>query len=128
TSRSRRKRGYDSYHALRWKLSRARQDLESQRQQGIAGEDGDRFIKLRVARRSPTANIVIVHGRELVMVRRLAVTHRDRCGDAQYRFSVLFVGRECRNAKRRPDPFAAVHCAVAHGVMDTFGTLILGWK
>src|SRR5262249_20783788 len=128
TSRRLCKRCDDSYEPIRRKLSRTRQNFEGERQEGIPGKNCDSLIEFFVTRRSATSKIIIVHGWKIVMNQGVAVNHLDGCGHTQYRFPILFVRCECRDTKSRPDPLAAVHRAVPHGVMDSFRAFIGGWK
>ena len=46
---------------------------KARRQQRVADENGGRFIERLVDRRPPAAQIVIVHGRQVIMDQRIAV-------------------------------------------------------
>ena len=56
----------------------AADDLEGQRLQGVAREDGCGFVELAVAGRPAAAQVVVVHGRQVVVDQRVGVDHFHR--------------------------------------------------
>jgi hypothetical protein len=67
---------------LRWKRA-SQNGLKSQGLQSISGQNGGGFVELDVARRPPATEIIVVHGRQIVMDQRIAVDHFQRSGRPQ---------------------------------------------
>ena len=57
-----------------------RQQLEGQHLQRIAGQDRRRFVERLVAGRPAAAQVVVVHGRQVVVHQRVAVNQLDGAG------------------------------------------------
>ena len=72
---------YGGSHQLKGAHRPGRADLEpcqhfkGERQQRIPRQDGSRLAELDVARRHPAAQVIIVHGRQVVMDQRVGVDH-----------------------------------------------------
>ena len=89
-------------------------DVESQRQQAVAGKDGGRLVEGLVHGRLAAAQIVVVHRRQIVMDQRIAVDAFERRRHAQRR---MLIGAEESCAlqhKERAQPLAAIEHAVPH--------------
>ena len=56
--------------------------LERESLQSVACQDGCRFIEGAMCGRFATAEVIIVHGRQVVMHQRVGVEHFDRGADA----------------------------------------------
>ena len=95
--------------------------LESQRLQGIAGQDRQRFAAGFMAARPTVAQIVVVHGRQVVVDQGIGMDELHRAGGAVQGFQ----GRPDRRAGRvdqhRADALAAAQHGVAHGLMQRAG-------
>src|SRR5690606_18544180 len=92
--------------------------LECKRQQRIAGEDGGRFVILAMQRRTAAAEIVIVHGRQIVMHEAVSVHAFDCARGAQ---QGAFVGVEDPpgfEREERTQPLAATESSVPNGVQQ----------
>jgi len=96
-------------------------DLEGKGQQGIAGKNGRGLVKGLVRRRPPPAQVVIVHGREIVMDERIAVDAFQRRARPQ-----RLLARDAEQAggldeKKGPQPFARAQGCIAHRLHDAPG-------
>ena len=60
-----------------WVLGVA-QDLEGERQKGVAGQDGGRLVEGEVQGRAAAADGVVVHRRQVVMHQRVAMDAFER--------------------------------------------------
>ena len=94
------------------------QHLESQRLHGVGGEDCGGFIEGAVGRRATTAQVVIVHGGQIVMDQGEGMHQLD--GDCR---RIEHVGRHAQRLARgidqqRPDPLATTQRRVAHGLVQ----------
>ena len=58
------------------------QHLEGAGLQRVAGQDGGGFVEGLVAARLAAAQVVVVHGRQVVVHQRIGVQHFDGGGDA----------------------------------------------
>ena len=58
------------------------QDCEGQGLEGVAGEDGGGLVEGLVAGRAAAAQVVVVHGREVVMDQGIGVDQLDGAGGA----------------------------------------------
>ena len=110
--------------------------------QGVAGQDGDCLAECLVARRPPTAQIVIVERGQIVMDERIRVQHFERCaelfnssrqGPGRYIATSQICGAGCMachasgfHAENGPKALAARKDTVAHGLMNR-GWLLGGW-
>src|SRR5262245_14851332 len=88
----------DTQDMIRRKMFGTCDCLESESQEGIAGKDGDGFIKLLMTGGSPATKIIVVHCREIIMDERITMNHLDGCGDGQNGFPVRFICVECSDA------------------------------
>ena len=91
------------------------EDLESQRLQGIAGEDRGGFVEGDVHGGPAATQRVIVHGRQVVVHQRIGVDQFDRGGG---RVQPAFLGAEDAAGgvhQQRADALAAAQCGMAHG-------------
>ena len=91
------------------------ENREGQRQQRVAGEDRRRLVEGLVHRRLPAAEVIIVHGRQVVMDERVAVDAFERRRRAQ-----RVVGGAAEEAGRFDEdegaqPLAPAERGVAHG-------------
>ena len=93
-----------------------RQDVEGKRQQAIAGENRGRFVVFLVRRRLPAPQVVIVHGRQVVVHQRIAMhAFQGRTGHQ----SLPARDREqCRtfHHHKGPEALAAAETGIAHGL------------
>ena len=92
----------------------ARQDVECERQQAVAGQDGRRLVERLVYGRPATPQIVIVHRRQIIMDQRITVhAFERRCRHQR----TLARDREQGSAfdhQEWPEPLAAAKRRVAH--------------
>ncbi len=89
--------------------------LEGEGEQPVAGQDRRRLVEGTVDGGAPAPQVVVVHGRQVVMDQRIAVQAFDRAGGGQ-----RLVGRNAEQAgaldgQERAQPLAAPERAVAHG-------------
>ena len=93
----------------------AGQDVEGERQQRVAGEDGGRLVERLVDGRHAAPEIVVVHGRQVVVDERIAVHAFDR-GRGEHRVRRLDAEEPRRlDDQERAEALAAGQHGVAHG-------------
>ena len=80
----------------------------------VAGKDGGGLVESLVHGRLAAAQIVVVHGRQIVMDQRIAMHAFERCRHAQRRLAIG--GKQCGtfHDQERAQALAAVQHAVAH--------------
>src|SRR5947209_2380113 len=89
-------------------------DVECIGEQSVAGEDRRRLVEGTVRRRTAAAEIVVIHGGEIVVDERIAVDHLERRAGTQR--ALVLRAEESRRLdhQERPQPFAAAERRVAH--------------
>jgi monofunctional glycosyltransferase len=97
-------------------------EVEGIGQQAVAGEDGCRLVKGLVDGRLAAAQVVIVHGRQVVMDQRIAVQTLKGCANAGGHNAVSGKQGGCFRHQKGPQPLAAVQRAVAHGCNEHLRT------
>ena len=101
-------------------------DFKGIGQQTVAGQNGGGFVKLLVAGWFAAAEVVIVHGGEIVVNERIGMQHFKRDSGAE-RFFLRYAEQGGALAdKERPQAFAAVHDRIFHGLNHSF--FGAGWK
>ena len=110
-------------------LGLAREQAERLGLQAVAGENCHALAVNHVRRWPPAAQVIVIHRREVVVDQRVGVNHLERAGR---RHGGVARGG-CRSAhglrdalgagqyQQRPQPLAAGHQAVAHGVSHLGG-------
>ncbi len=99
----------------------ARDEFEREREQRVAGENRGRLVESAVHGRPAAPQLVVVHGRQIVMHQRIAVHALDRRRRAH---RLGFRNAEQRRAldhEERPEPLAAAERCVPHGEQETLG-------
>ena len=91
------------------------QDVEGQRLQRITGQDGAGLAECLVAAGLATAQIIIIHRRQVVVDQRIGVNELDCAGRAIQNLTPAPDGLAAGIDQRRPDAFAAVEYRIAHG-------------
>ena len=94
------------------------QHLEGQRQQGVAGQNGRGLVERLVAGGPAAPQIVVVHGRQIVVDQRIGVDHFDRAGGRHGRFDRPAARLGGQQHQHRPQPFARRQEAVAHRLAE----------
>ena len=94
--------------------------LEGERQQGVAGEDGQRLAEDLMAGGPPATQIVVVHRRQIVVHERIGVNHLDGAGRRHGRLHVAAACLRGQQRQHRSQAFSRRQQAVAHG-LDQFG-------
>lgn len=89
-------------------------DVEGKCQKAVAGKDRIGLAVGDMHRRLAAADIVVVHGRKIVMHQRVAVHTFKRCTDTQGRLPVATEEGCALHDKERAQALAAVQEAVAH--------------
>src|SRR5579885_1883616 len=112
---------HEAHAPARVHFGRFRQDLESQRQKRVAGQDGNRFAKGLMTSGAAAAEVIVVKGRQIVMNQGVGMNHLERAGDIFYAPREVRNGLRAGDAQQRPYPFASREYAVAHGSKDDFG-------
>ena len=96
-----------------------RQHLEGERLQGVAGEDGRRLVELLVAGRLAAPQVVVVHGRQVVVDQRIGVHEFDRARGAQRRTTTATLNKVALGQhEKSAQPLAAAEAGIAHGLED----------
>ena len=90
-------------------------DAEGTGQQAVAGQDRGRLVEGAMHRRLPAPQIVVVHGRQVVMYERIAVNAFQCRGNAHHSVAFGTEERSAFNQQERPQPLAAIERTVAHG-------------
>jgi len=94
---------------------RCRKNLESHRQQRVAGEDRRPLVIFLVHRWPATAHVIVVHGREVVVHERIAMDAFDRRGSVhRLRRRDAEQGRALKH-QEGAEALAAGQQCVAHG-------------
>ncbi|MNN40326.1 hypothetical protein D3C81_1543970 [compost metagenome] len=95
-----------------------RQYLECLRLQGVAYQQGTRFVVLHMHGRFTTPQGVVIHARHIVMHQRIRVDHFDRGRRArQFRRIGIEQGTCCID-QQGTNPLAAIQHCVMHGFMQ----------
>jgi hypothetical protein len=92
-----------------------RKDLKRERKQGIACQDGNGFAEFFVGRRLTAAQVVVIHGRQIVVDERVGVNHLDRHGRRERVGVVAPGGLRSEHDQERPKPFARREETIAEG-------------
>ena len=101
---------------------------KSLRQQRVSRQDGDAFSEGLVAGGFPTAQIVVVHGWQVVMDEGIRMHHFHGAGGNQGVHCQSSAGLRRRQAKDGAHSFPPRKYAVAHGFVDGFGAFVLCWQ
>ena len=91
------------------------QDRKRQGLEGVAGQDGGGLVEGLVAGQAPPAQVVVVHGREVVVDQRIGVDQLDGAGGAVHHLGCQADGAGGGVDQGRPDAFARPEGGVAHG-------------
>ena len=94
---------------------RARQHVEGERQQGVAGENRGRLIEGLVHGRLAAPRVVIVHRRQVVVHQRIAMQQFDRAAGIERAVMRRAEQRRGLGHQKRAQPLAAAERGVAHG-------------
>ncbi len=105
---------FDADAGIRMGLA-ARQDVESEGQQPVAGEDRGRFVEFLVRGRLSAPQIVVVHGGQIVMDQRIAMDAFERGAGHQRLLAWDIEQRGAFSHQERAEPFAAAEAGIAHG-------------
>ena len=87
-------------------------------EEAVAGEDRHVFAEGHVAGRLAAAQLVVVHGREVVVDERVGVDHLDRGRDRQDLLGIAAERLRGRESQHRPDALAAGQQRVAHRLLE----------
>ena len=97
--------------------------LEGAGEQGIAGQDGVGLAVHLVIGGSAAAQVVVVHGGEIVMDQRHGVDHLQGNAGGHGQFAVGAGQLAGRQAEDRPQALASRQQGVAHGLPEALGSL-----
>ena len=95
---------------------RPRQDVEGEGEQAVAGEDGGRLVEFPVRGRLAAPQLVIVHGRQIVMHQRVAMHAFERRARHQRVLPRHVEQGRAFDHQERPKPLAAAEARIAHGL------------
>ena len=99
----------------------ARRDVEREREQPVTGEDGGRVVERLVHRRLAAAQVVVVHGRQVVMHQRIAMDAFERGARHQGLVAVDPEQRCAFHHQERTEALAGAQAGVAHGLEQAGG-------
>ena len=97
-----------------------RDDIESVGQQAVASQNGGCFIECLVHGRLAASQVVVVHGRQVVMDKRIAVNAFECGGNAQNGIPALAEEGSTFDNQKRPEALSAVQDTMAHGGEQPF--------
>ena len=100
------------------------QHLECQRLQRIPGQDRRRLVELTMNGGAAAPQIVVVHGRQVVVDERVSVDQLDGCGDWIERRFRRADELAARIHQQRTNALTAAEHGVAHGVEQSFGNMV----
>jgi hypothetical protein len=93
------------------------QYLEAEREQGVAGQDRDRFSELFVGARLSAAQIVVIHAREIVVHERVGVHALERARRIQRDVAIRSMQSVvCPQAQEWTHPLPATQERIANGI------------
>ena len=93
----------------------ARHGVEGEREQRVAGQDRGRLVEGLVHRRPPAPQIVVVHGRQVVVHQRITMDEFERAAGVQRAGAADAEQRRALHHQKRPQAFAAAERAMPHG-------------
>jgi hypothetical protein len=93
-------------------------DLEGQRQQPVAGQDRGGLVEGLVTGRPAAAQIVVVHGRQVVVHQRIAMHAFQRRPGPQRMIAARAQQLRALGQKERPQPLALAQRRIAHRLDD----------
>ena len=101
----------------------ARENVESESQKAVAGEDRGGLVVFAMRGRLAPAQFVIIHGRQIVMHQRVAMHAFER--RARHQRVLPRHAEKCRrfNHQERPEALAAAQARIAHGLDQAGGTV-----
>ena len=102
----------------------AGQHLKGQGQQGVAGQDGHRLAEDLVAGGPAATQIVVVHGRQIVVDQRIGVDHFHGAGGGHGRSDIPPASLCRQQGEHRPQPFPRRQQAVTHGLPQPGGATL----
>ena len=95
---------------------RPRQDIEGKGEEPVAGEDRGGVVEGLVDSGLAAAQVVIVHGRQVVMHQRIAM-HAFERGPRHQRLLTIDAEQACAlHHQEGPEPLAGPEAGIAHGV------------
>ena len=97
------------------------QHLEGEAQQAIAGQDRHRLAEDLVARRPAAAEIVVVHGGQVVVNERIGMDHLHGTSGRHGRREASATGLRGHQHEHRPQAFARGQEAIANGLPQRIG-------
>jgi len=106
-------------------MTRVADQFEGLGQQGIAGQDGDRFAEYLVVGRVSAPEVVIVHGRQVIMDQGIGVDHLHGTGGRDGPLRIPAYRLAGRQHQDGPDPLAACEYGIAHGLVHAVGQFCL---
>ena len=97
-------------------------DVEGIGQQPVAGQNGGGLVEGLVDGGTATAQIVVVHRRQVVMDQRIAMDHFQRASRAENAFALDSEQPRGLRQQEGPQPLAAAERSIAHGFEQALGT------
>lgn len=92
--------------------------FEGQRLQAVGGEDRGGLVEGPVGGRLATAQVVVVHCRQVVVDQRVGMDQLHRAGRGVGALRRTAEGLAGGVGEQRANPLATVHHAVAHGLVE----------
>src|SRR5690606_14945882 len=120
-----RQQGGHAKTGLRLPTAFAADPFESQRLQGVARQDGGGLVEGAMAGRAPAAQVVVVHGRQVIVDQRIGMDQFYRPGgDVHCRLGNT-EGLAAGVGQHRAYPLAAAGDTVAHGGVEPLQPRVL---
>ncbi len=91
------------------------QHLEGEALQRVTGQDGGGLVEGAVAGRLAAAQVVVIHGRQVIVHQRVGVDQLYRRGRGIQRIEVSTERLAGGIHQRRAQAFATTECGIAHG-------------
>ena len=95
---------------------RGSRGIEGLGEQAVPGQNGGGFVELLVAGGLAPAQVIVIHGRQIVVDQGVGMDHFQGAGQRQGRIEAAAHRLRRRQAEDGPQPFATREQAVMHGL------------
>ena len=102
-----------------------RKDVECEGEKGIACKNGAALVECLVRGWAAASQIIVIHGREVVVRQRVAMHAFHRCARHQRILSRHIEQRRAFHDQERSQTFAAAEARIAHRVKQSLGPCAL---
>jgi hypothetical protein len=83
-------------------------------QERVPCQNGDRLPKDLVVGRIPAPEVIVIHGRQVIMNQGIGMNHLHGAGRRHGMAQITSDGLACREHENRPDPLASGKNGIAH--------------